>query len=146
VVTNNQISIPGNSYVSIQFTGLAGAKSLEIEPPKIHVAENGKFNVKEPIRISAVSDGQLELSKTIVDTARLMLDFFGKGGLEATKSSIKKSVEITRQAENKVDKATNTVKRYNNSISDKTNVAKQFINKQNQNIDSLNKFFKSSKK
>lgn len=78
VITENNLQIPKGSIVSVQFTGLAGSKSLEIEPPKTQKKGGPFLEVNEPIRVSSLMGIQTRISESILQTAQSVLAFFGE--------------------------------------------------------------------
>lgn len=64
--------IPLGSHFTVEFNGLAGSKSLEVQPPKRvrpnkHTKEINGFEVEEPIRLGDVLDTQMLVADGIVN-------------------------------------------------------------------------------
>jgi len=51
VITKKDIEIPEGSSATVQFAGIAGSRSIEIEPPKNNKSPYGIIITKNPIRI-----------------------------------------------------------------------------------------------
>ncbi len=73
--------IPSGSTFTIQFTGLVGAKSIEVIPPKIrrpHRHGEPQYFVEEPIRLKDTNKYQIDIARALQRGAENFSDFFGK--------------------------------------------------------------------
>ncbi len=77
----NAIQIPSGSMFTILFTGLGGAKSIEVSLPLKPVAEaNGKpvYRVQEPISMRDTLNASLDSTQALQKGSENISDFFGK--------------------------------------------------------------------
>jgi hypothetical protein len=75
------LSIPSGSTFTVLFTGLAGAKSIEIELPEISqppVQGQPVYRVEEPIRMKHLLAANIEITQALQQGAENITDFFGK--------------------------------------------------------------------
>lgn len=76
------ITVPPGSTFTINFTGLAGAKSIEVIPPDKETSgrENpqGHYFIEEPIRLKDAMKYQTDLAEGLKKGAENFADFFGK--------------------------------------------------------------------
>jgi hypothetical protein len=80
----NTLPIPSGSVFTILFTGLGGAKSIEVELPKLDKMQPespGKqpiYFTEEPIRMQDAQDAMTNSTKALQRGAENTADFFGK--------------------------------------------------------------------
>ncbi|MEW5821665.1 MAG: MlaD family protein [Cyanobacteriota bacterium] len=104
------IIIPKGSTITIQFTGLVGSKSLEIEPPLNNKHKNVDFVVVEPIRISSFVEMSAKTSESILSGSQNFLKMFGEGTMLKVKQNIRDAQVITKNSLKGTDKAYEVVK------------------------------------
>jgi ABC-type transporter Mla subunit MlaD len=82
VQTNpGMLPIPSGSKFNILFTGLAGAKSVEVVPPATpQPTVNGQpvYLVEEPIRMRDTLNASIDVTQALQKGAENITDFFGK--------------------------------------------------------------------
>ncbi len=128
VITNPDIIIPKGSDVNIQFTGLAGSKSLEIEPVKIAKnSEGSELKVTEPIRLNSLMEVQDRISRSILDSCNNALAFFGHGSIPSIRENIKTVSTRTQEAIAKIDAASSAVAATDNVFDKAANDTKNFL-------------------
>ena len=99
-ITDKNIKIPEGSVASIEFTGLAGSKSLEIKPPETKSENGQEFYLIEPLRVNFFFEIQNIISETVLDFSRAMLDFFNQNETTNLKNVSKDLKEKTILFEN----------------------------------------------
>lgn len=68
IITNRQMKIPQGTSASIEFSGLAGSKSLELYPPTTETIKSGAvIKVVEPIRIDSFMERQNNIAMNILN-------------------------------------------------------------------------------
>lgn len=75
------LEIPSGSLFTVQFTGLVGAKSIEIVPPRVprpNVHGKPLYRVEEPIRLKDNMNYQMDILQDLQVGAENITDFFGK--------------------------------------------------------------------
>jgi hypothetical protein len=75
------LTIPSGSTFTVLFTGLAGAKSIEIELPEVSqppVQGQPVYRVEEPIRMKHLLAANIEITQALQQGAENITDFFGK--------------------------------------------------------------------
>lgn len=141
VVKDNQLSIPNGSQISIQFTGMAGSKSLDIEPANNSITNNNlSLKVIEPIRIQSVMELQSKMSESILSYSKSLLDMLGKSNVENIKSDIKSSNKKAGETIQAINISKDQLQSTKNNIIDSTNNIKTYLNDQNKNISPMTKF------
>jgi hypothetical protein len=70
--------IPRGSHFTISFSGLVGAKSIEITPPASLAALDPDYHVENPIRLKETLQYQIDIAQALESGAENMADFFGK--------------------------------------------------------------------
>ena len=118
VLNDSSIKIPEGSTVTIQFTGLVGSKSLEIEPPVGKHKSDKKLIVVNPIRISNFIEISANTAESILMGSRNFLKVFGDGTIIKVKQNIHDIDEITHE----------TVEGTEKSILIVSNFRKDFLN------------------
>jgi len=138
VITNNNVNISKNSVINVQFTGIAGSKSLEIQPSISHKSGEELFKVTEPIRIDSVMNSQLDITKSILECSKLSLNFLGHQTEKEFRKTIKESEIVTRNINYSLNNAYSKLKTSNNEmISDSRNIQK-FLIDETQDMDYIN--------
>ena len=134
--------IPDGSIASIQFTGLAGSRSLEIMPQKRKFLTNNKIIYsQEPIRISSLMQVQTTIFENLLEFCRGMLTFLSKNSIDSTKKNLQTTSEYMKESNQSMDGALKNIKESGSDISKNTKEIKQFMNEQNKNLDSAYKSF-----
>ncbi|EKE02320.1 MAG: hypothetical protein ACD_20C00399G0005 [uncultured bacterium] len=141
VITNNQLQVPNGSKVSIQFTGLAGSKSIEIMPPESEIKDDLSLIVTEPIRVNSLMQIQTEISESILNSSKNAIKMFGKGGVDIMKSNIKKVRLASTDTINGTRNIKATIQDTNQRMLTGAEYAKSILNTQNENIDSIYSMF-----
>ncbi|HEY9686362.1 MAG TPA: MlaD family protein [Coleofasciculaceae cyanobacterium] len=75
------LTIPSGSTFTVLFTGLAGAKSIEIELPAASqppIQGQPVYRVEEPIRMKDLLAANIEITQALQQGAENVTDFFGK--------------------------------------------------------------------
>ena len=143
-ITEKNIIIPDNSIASIQFTGLAGSKSLEIMPPigKKNFLTNKKIIYsQEPIRINSILQVQTTIFENVLEFCRGLYAFFSKNSIDSTKKNLKTTSEYMQESNQSMDETLKNIKKSGSDISKNTKEIKQFLNEQNQNMSSAYESF-----
>lgn len=73
---SNSIIIPKGAHYTVEFNGLAGAKTLEILPPSTNKASVDV--IEEPIRLRTVIDTQMILAKALEHSAENIAEGLGE--------------------------------------------------------------------
>lgn len=109
LVTERNVFIPTGSTARVEFYGLGGSKSLEIEPPS-EAQKNGEIIItKNPYRIANYYEWGEQINSTlevIMTNASMQLDAFVKSGISIpyiTKSTQKINSMIQSFIENESD-------------------------------------------
>lgn len=88
-ITEKNIIIPDGSFALIQFTGLAGSRSLELIPPKkYHLKNKNKIYSEEPIRINSILEVQTAISENLLNFCNGLLAFFSRNSIDSTKKNM----------------------------------------------------------
>jgi ABC-type transporter Mla subunit MlaD len=138
IITNKGVSIPKGSAVNVQFTGLAGSKSLEIIPSKLPRPKDNYFVVIEPVRIASLMNVQSDITRSILECSKIALNFLGHGGVEEFKKNIDKSAIVTRNINNSLNNTDKVLKSSNSEIITDSQAIQKFLSEKNRNIDSIN--------
>ena len=134
--------IPDGSIASIQFTGLAGSRSLEIMPQKRKFSTNNKIIYsQEPIRISSLMQVQTTIFENLLEFCRGMLAFLTKNSIDSTKKNLQTTSEYMKESNKSMDGTLENIKKSGSDLSKNTKEIQQFMNEQNKNIDSAYKSF-----
>lgn len=135
VITDDNVIIPVGSNATIQFTGIAGSKSLEVEPPILPVKSGAYFKITEPVRINSLMGLQTDISKTILDTCNNVLNFFGTSSVDEIKAGIKLSTHSSKDSVKVFEDAATAARSTNKLLISGTNFTKKFLNEQNNTMD-----------
>lgn len=85
---NKSIQIPDGSTATVQFTGLVGAKTLEIEPPKKPTKSKLKLISVDPIRISSYTEISAKSLDALKEGCNAILNMLGDGAVYNAKNNI----------------------------------------------------------
>lgn len=141
-ITEENTIIPNKSIASIQFTGLAGSRSLEIMPLKRKSSINKKIIYsQEPVRISSIMEVQTAISENILGFCRSLFAFLTKNSIDSTKKNLHTTSKYMQDSNRSMDDTLENIKKSGSNISKNTKEIKQFMNEQNKNIDSAYKSF-----
>ncbi len=124
------VPIPPGSRATILFTGLGGAKSVEIDPPREfnlldyrtlsnrhHLSDTGII-VEEPIRQKDNNKYMVDIAESLRDGARNFYKVFGQGSVQQTSKNVRLSTIRTQ-------KAINALKQTNKEFDASLNAYKQ---------------------
>jgi len=137
-ITDPNAKLPDNAYASIQFTGLAGYRSLEIMPSK-EKSKHKKLYSIEPIRINSIIEVQTTIFQSILDFCRDIYAFFDKNDVDSTEKTVKKTSKYIKETNQNMDEAILIIKESGKNISKKTKEMHEFLNEQNENFDNVYK-------
>lgn len=155
-IKDESIKIPSSSSISVQFTGLAGSRSIEITPPDeikeqtlnpLNVAdyeetthtEENNFKVVEPIRVSQVFDIQKEISLSILDLSTNILESFGTGDINKLRKNIVNTKDSTKKASETILGTQNVIKSAKSQKVEIVDAANNSLNEINGNFNSYMK-------
>lgn len=137
VITNEEVSIPSGATVNIQFTGLAGAKSIEIIPPKYMRPGPHILRIEEPIRVNSLVDINNQISQSILDSSENALKVFGKGGVDVLKENIKKASKSTNDLTFTLKNGQNFIKETNDNIFTGSDYVRTTLENQSKTLDDI---------
>jgi len=141
-ITEENTIIPDESVASVQFTGLAGSRSLEIMPEKRKFSKNKKIIYsQEPIRINSILQVQTTIFENVLEFCRGWLAFLSKNSIDSTKKNLKNTSEYMQESNQSMDDTLKNIKKSGSDLSKNTKEIKQFMDEQNKNLDSAYKSF-----
>lgn len=85
---NKELKFPKGSTATVQFTGLVGAKTLEIEPPKKPSHSKQNLIAVTPIRISSFTKMSAKSLEALKEGCGTILHMLGDGAIVNTKNNI----------------------------------------------------------
>jgi len=143
VITDKRIEVPPHSVISIEFTGIAGSKSIEIKPPpeKTKGWQFQSLITSEPIRVNSLMQLQTNISESIMDFSYSMLDMFGKGQLETIKKNIAYSTKVTADTTRKLYDENGVIINAKDNLATITDNSKKYIQEHNSSFIQINKKF-----
>jgi len=142
-ITKENTQIPDNSIASVQFTGLAGSKSLEISPPGKFKSKNKKIiYAKEPIRVASIMQVQTTISENVLEFCRGVLIFFRPENIETAKARLQDTSEYIHETNQSIDGTLLNIKNSGEQVVNDTKEIQQFLNEQNNNINKAYDSFK----
>ncbi len=108
VRTNRQaLKIPSGSMFTVQFTGLVGAKCIEVVPPDVprpRVQGKPLYLVEEPLRLKDNMNYQMDILQDLQEGAENLADFFGKKKpVEELQVNIRQAHQWTRKSQGFLD-------------------------------------------
>ncbi len=144
IITKRNLKIPEGAHVSIEFTGLAGSKSLEILPPaELNKAKN-QYIVYEPIRVNSLTKIQLEIMESILGFSKSIKDSFGDKSHEQIIKEIGNINNVTKNIETGFGKIRINTEKLNDNLASKFSNINDFLDKKNANLDSINAFLEKN--
>lgn len=134
VISKKNIKIPEGATINIQFTGLVGSKSIEIEAPG-HINKSPKsLHIIEPVRIGSLINIQKQISQATLDSSQNILEFFGNGEINTLKKNIKSASQASGNFTNIISDSKKLILSTNKSINTGSAYTKEFLSEQNKNI------------
>jgi|GEM_PF-1499998 len=138
VVTDSNVNIPAGSTINVQFTGLAGSKSLEIQPHQTYRHGQSFFEVQEPIRIHSIINVQSDIARSVLDCSKLALSFLGNGGVEEIKENIEESKLITKKIDYTLIDTSRSLRVSKAKMAANSKDIQQYLNKGTSCVDDFN--------
>ncbi len=133
-ITDENIELPKGSTVGIEFTGLAGSKSLEIRPPTSKQPENGQyFYPINPVRVNSLYEIQNVISESVLNLSNGILSFLNKNDQDAGKN-IKKTAEYMKKKSAALEKSGEKIDKITQQTLDKTKKIKELFETSNENF------------
>ena len=143
-VTNSDVIIPKGSSVNIQFTGLAGSKSLEIIPSKSGTKTEKFFTVSQPVRINSLMEVQKTISESIISCASNLLHFMGTQSPETLRNTIKISTKTTKEHISNVDNISELLQESNQHILTSSKDYVKLLSSKNKDLLQVQESFKAN--
>jgi len=142
VTENKNIKMPEHAIANIQFTGLAGSKSLEILPLQTKNKEDSKIIIIEPVRAGSVFEIQNSITKSIVDYCKNFLKAMGDNSPDELKEKIKDVLIISENMATNTDNLSASIDAPKNRILEKGENTGEFIEKGINKIEQTNETVK----
>lgn len=92
-ITDRDIKIPRGSVADIEFTGLAGSKSLEIKPFKAKTDRSVFLHPIEPLRVGSLMEVQSIISEATLEFFEGILAFLDEHGNKA-KNNLRQTADV----------------------------------------------------
>lgn len=141
-VKDKDLVIPENSTVVVQFTGLVGAKTLEIEPPEGKVYTKENLIAINPIRISSFIEIIARNSQSIASGSKNFLKLFGDQTEVVTKQNMRKLNTLVYESLNgtiaRERVIINARKTFINSLNNMNRIADNYIGVTDKIINTMN--------
>lgn len=138
VITDKNLTIPDNSEISLEFTGIAGSKSIEIEPPKKYLNKKKSLKVSEPIRVNSLMDVQTEIASSILDFSYNILNMFGKGETEFVQKQLSMATSTSANCNKVANIKTEDLKTTKSLIKKNINVAQMVTDSAKKELSNIN--------
>lgn len=137
-ITKRGVEIPEGSYAGVEFTGLAGSKSLEIKPPDKKMEPNSGFQKIEPLRINLFLKMQNDIFSAILDFSNSILSFL-KQNEDSAKANLKNAADYLKgKADSLEEIKQNVIDNSEKTASSAKNI-KSIIEDTNKSIALINK-------
>lgn len=144
-VTDKNIKIPPGSIAGIEFTGLAGSKSLEIRPPEKKTQTVKTFRKIEPVRLSSFMEIQNAIAGATLDFFNGILSFLNRNKTNAG-ANLGDFAETFGEQAASLEKIQEKIRAQSEKTSKEAEKFKELVQKTNENIvhagKSINEFAK----
>ena len=107
VVTNPDVYIPQGTSATVEFSGMAGSKSLELFIPDSNTKNNAIISTIEPHRINDFYNYQNQIARIIITMSSDFMNMFNENNTITIKKFVKSPNEI-KQTHKKLDEINNT--------------------------------------
>lgn len=130
----NTLEIPSGSVFTILFTGLGGAKSIEVEFPKTALQEDmlkqePQYLTEKPIRMHHAENAMTDITKALQNGAENTADFFGKRkSVEELQFNIHQAHEHVSSVVGSLEKAQVSIETLESHIVENVEPVKNSIN------------------
>lgn len=96
LVTKKGLKIPKNSVATVESTGMAGSKSLEIYPPKKHSPNITNLIItREPIRFQDAMNNQNSIAATLLVMCHSLSSMFIEPDVTKYRNVVKKIIDLS---------------------------------------------------
>ena len=132
VINKPDAVLPKHAVIDVQFTGMAGSKSLEI----VQAQPDGKsrFEIEEPLRVDHVIHIQDAIADALLAGSRTCLGLIGDKSSEETQHRIVKLKTITNNDKGLVSQLNQTLTSIQNKVLDFTGHTKSSVSKVNNSL------------
>lgn len=143
IVTKKGVQIPSGSIASVEFSGIAGSKSIEIMPPKENLSDIGIIS-KPTLRIGDVMDEYASIGK-IFASLKDFVDAINQDNVSKIFSAVKTASSSLKKIDTEIDD-TNTKqfeinKKLNNIIKSEKEFEKT-LDRANRHAKKIGSYFK----
>jgi len=117
VIPEKKIKLPPKVVATVQFTGIAGSKSLELLPLMKCQQINCSMMTIEPIRINKAFSIQNSIMESLVGYTKSVSDVLSQNSAKETHNLLKKTTTEINKATIGLEKLNNNLERNNKEIS-----------------------------
>lgn len=144
IVTKKGLKIPPGSVASVQFSGIAGSKSIEIMPPESDLSDIGII-AKETLRITDVLDAYEYIGKAF-SSLKDFVDGINQDTVLKIFAAVSDTGEGIKKASENVENASKTQKNFEKKMDNVILEQKKLgatLDKVNENTKKLNSYLKN---
>ncbi|MFA6988560.1 MAG: MlaD family protein [Candidatus Gastranaerophilaceae bacterium] len=135
VITDKNVKIPKAVIATVQFTGIAGSKSLEILPLRNCKQCGYIVLTQEPIRINKAFSLQNAITESLVGYSKSITELIGNKTAKDVRVIIKKSINETTKMNKNLDKINNVLQKHTGKITLSSTEIKKTINEDTNEFD-----------
>jgi hypothetical protein len=117
VISEKEIELPKKIVATIQFTGIAGSKSLELLPVAKCQQLNCSMMTIEPIRINKAFSIQNSIMESLVGYTKSVSEVIGQNSVRDTHKLLRKTAKEINGATTDLDELNHSLKRSTGEIS-----------------------------
>ena len=144
IVTKKDVKIPSGSIASVEFTGLAGSKSIELYPPENDLSDIGIIP-KESLRLTQMLDSLEYMGKTFTSLKNFVDGLSQKTFLNvfSTVTKASKMVNTAQVRLQETNEYKDEVDRKVQNVIKEEKKLEQTLDKINENTKKINSYFKN---
>lgn len=135
-IINKKTKIPKGTTAGIEFFGLGGSKSLELQPPSPDNKGEAEIKAVDPLRIDSLKEIINILSESTLDFSKAVFSFLNKNAQDAEKN-LKNTSDLIKEKSRILQKTMPKVKKTGSDAAEKAAAIKNMLIETNNNIDNV---------
>lgn len=143
IVTKKGVKIPSGSIASVEFSGIAGSKSIEIMPPKENLSDIGIIS-KPTLRIGDVMDEYASIGK-IFASLKDFVDAINQDNVSKIFSAVKTASSSLKKIDTEIDDTNTRQPELNKKLDNIIKSEKEFektLDRANKHAKKIGSYFK----
>jgi|GEM_PF-2408318 len=135
-IVDQDVDIPKGSRAGVEFTGMAGSRSLEIIPPETESSKGTRIAPIDPLRVNNLKEIFNMLAEATVNFSKGLYIFLNKNGDQAN-GTLKKASEYLEEKTVQLESTGEKIKQEGPKIAEQTKKIKEVMSETSENIEAV---------